>query len=190
MLDGRIIRSMSFASGSERIPTQSAVVTSDCANFWFCGTVQASPTVASCNRGAHWVRGTTKSLPPAPPPPGPPPPPPPPGNSVQEFNQFGTSSCEGTTVLHGTWRYRRCSSLYPSLIPPNITSSVGSTRATLGGAPHSTVTFELFSDENCTTPLSSWNSTLTVNLNICTESDEPTGTYSLFHGHKLPAKEH
>jgi hypothetical protein len=190
-LEGSVISSMSFSSaaeGSHGVPsTQSAIITQDCANFWFCGTVQANPTLASCSNGAHWVRGSTSTLPPAPPPPGPPPPPPPPGNAVREFNQFATASCEGTTMTpHGTWRYGECLTLYPSLVPPNVTSSVGSTLATLGAASHTIVAFGLFSDTNCSTPLSSWKSTVTVPLNTCTESSEPQGTFSLFQGHDLP----
>lgn len=186
-LAGGIIKRMSFEEGStgQHPSTQSAIVTPDCANFHFCGTIQANPTLASC-RGAHWIRGTTKGLPPAPPPPGPPPPPPPPGNSVRELSQSVTPTCDGTMVPHGTWRYEECVSLYPSLVPPNVTSSLGSTRASLSSAPHTTVSFGLFSDANCTTPLSHWKSTLTVSLNSCTESSEPKGTYSLFQGHQLP----
>ena len=170
--------------------TQSAVLTPDCANIWFCGTVQASPTLASCSKGknAHWVRGTTKSLPPAPPPPGPPPPPPPPGNAVQELSQFATSACDGPEGLHGTWRYGACSSLYPSRVPTNVTSKIGSVKAALSAtAPHTAVTFTLYGDASCSTPLppSVWKNTLTVNLNTCAAS-EPPQTYSLFQGHQLP----
>jgi hypothetical protein len=167
----------------DQVPaTQTAVLSPDCANFWFCGSVKADPSPATCSTGAHWVRGTTKGLPPAPAPPGPPAPPPPPGNAVQELTGFPSNQCVGSgSALQGTWKYETCSPLVPSAVPGYIALRVNSVRATLGPSPHLNVSFELFSDTRCSAPLlPSKAATLHVTLNACRLVQ--AGAFSRFQG--------
>ena len=188
-LEGLTIGSMAFhtpptAAGAVP-PTQSAILTPDCADFWFCGSVEGSPSAATC-KGAHWVRGSSKNLPPAPAPPGPPPPPPPPGTAVQELTEFATDKCVGRSALQGTWPYGTCSALVPAAVPGFIASGVGSVKATLGPAPHENVTFALFSDGACATALPATEATMTVTLNACVPGEKSLGnptTFSRFQGH-------
>eukprot|EP01052_Picozoa_sp_SAG31_P039273 SAG31_NODE_5412_length_2551_cov_1.276509_4_plen_284_part_00 len=180
VITGLTIKSMAFGGGQGRVPpTQSAILSPDCASFWFCGTVKSQPSSASC-RGANWVRGSSKSLPPAPAPPGPPAPPPPPGNAVQELTAYTTSQCIGSSAMQGTWKYDSCSALIPAAVPGYIAVSVGSVMAVLGPPPHLNVTFHLFSDVACKTLLPATEKTLQVTLNTCTHVNP--GVFSRFQG--------
>ena len=113
-------------------------------------------------------------------------PPPPPGTAVQELTEFATDKCVGSSALQGTWPYGTCSALVPAAVPGFIASGVGSVKATLGPAPHENVTFALFSDGACATPLPATEATMTVTLNACVPGEKSLGnptTFSRFQGH-------